>query len=65
MVHGEGDHQQTHINTDGVITWIHVPHYLPFVLGIRWLLLDSQHEAPVTQRVYGFFIADMSKLLNK
>ena len=32
-----------------IVTWTHFPYYWPFVLGIHWLPVDSQHKGLVIQ----------------
>ena len=47
------------------MTWKCFPHYWPFILGICWLLMNSQCIRPIIHIFNSFFIVSLVKSLNK
>ena len=48
-----------------VMTWKHLLHYWPFVRGIHRPPVDPPHEGPVIRSFIFFYVAILSKMLNK
>ena len=48
-----------------VITWEHFQHYLPFVRGIHWSPVDSQHKGSVFWSYYDPLGISLANMLNK
>ena len=48
-----------------VMTWIHFPHYWPFVRGIHQSMAVSLHKGPINADLWCFFDVKLNKMLNK
>ena len=49
---------------DDVVPWIHFQHYMPFVWGIHWSLVDSPHKGPVMWSFVNSLLSAWKNLFN-